>query len=97
MTIGVVAKLKIKAGHQREFETVFGELQAAVRANEPGNKQYDLFRSKTDPQTYVVMEQYADAAALDAHRKMPHMAATGPKLMPLLDGAPVIEASDKIS
>lgn len=97
MTIGVVAKLKIKAGQEDAFKDVFGALQAAVRAQEPGCKQYDLFQSKKEPQMFVVMEQYATQADLEAHGKTAHFAAAGPKLFALLDGAPVLEYSSKIS
>jgi quinol monooxygenase YgiN len=97
MTIGVVAKIKVKAGQEAAFKDVFGALQAAVRANEPGCKQYDFFQSKKEPQVFVVMEQYASQADLDAHGKTPHFTAAGPKMFPLLDGMPVIEFSDKIS
>lgn len=97
MTIGVIAKLKIKAGHEATFKEVIGALQASVRAHEPGCKQYDCFQSKNEPQVFVMFEQYADQAALDAHGKTAHFTAAGPKLFPLLDGAPVIEYSNKIS
>lgn len=97
MTIGVVAKIKVKAGQEAAFKDVFGALQAAVRANEPGCKQYDLFHSKKEPQVFVVMEQYASQADMDAHGKSAHFTAAGPKLFHLLDGMPVIEYSDKIS
>lgn len=97
MTIGVVAKLKIKVGQEAVFKEVFGALQAAVRATEPGCKQYDLFHSKKEPQVFTIMEQYATQADLDAHGKTAHFTGAGPKLFPLLDGMPVIEYLDKIS
>lgn len=97
MTIGLVATLKIQPGKGAEFEAAFAELQAAVKANEPGNLQYDLFRSKTEADTYVVYEQYADEAALEAHKNAPHAKAPGAKVGATLGGRPTILAFDKVS
>lgn len=37
MAIGVVATLKVAEGKGGEFESVFRDLAAQVKANEPGN------------------------------------------------------------
>lgn len=96
MTIGVVATLKIQAGKEADFEKVFSELRAQVRANEKGNVQYDFFKSKADGSTYIVMEQYATQADLEAHGKSDHFKAAGAKLGALLGGAPGLVYSDKV-
>lgn len=96
MTIGIVATLKIKPGKEQEFEAVFLELQAQVKKNEPGALQYEVFKSKANASTYIVMEQYKSDADLAAHRTTPHMAAAGPKLGAVLDGRPAIELLDKL-
>ncbi len=44
MTIGVIATLKVQDGKGAELESVFRDLAAQVRANEPGNKLYQLCR-----------------------------------------------------
>lgn len=91
MAIAVVATLKVAQGKEAEFEGVFRELSAQVRANEPGNKLYQLCRSKADSSVYVVMEMYADDAALKAHGASEHFKASGPKLGPCLAGRPEIQ------
>jgi quinol monooxygenase YgiN len=96
MAIGVVATLKVAEGENSEFESVFRELAAQVKANEPGNKLYQVFKSKADTQTYVVMEIYADQAALEAHGKSDHFKAAGPKIAPTLGGRPDIQYFDAI-
>jgi len=95
MTIGIVATLKIKAGHEAEFETVARDLVAAVKANEPGCLQYELFKSK-QASTYLFLEQYANEQALGAHRETAHYKAAGPKLGAVLDGRPTIEILEKV-
>jgi len=94
--IGVIATLTVAEGKNDEFEAVFAELAAAVRANEPGNVFYTLTRSRANPQLYKVLEQYADQAALEAHGASAHFRAAGPKLAPCLAGAPDVEYLDAI-
>jgi quinol monooxygenase YgiN len=60
--LGVVAKLTIKPGTEKEFEAVAKELVAKVQAGEPGCKLYVLHKSET-PNVYVFMERYVDQAA----------------------------------
>lgn len=92
--IGVIATLTVAEGKNAEFEAVFADLAAAVRANEPGNEFYSLTRSKTNPQVYKVLERYIDQPALDAHGKSDYFRAAGPKLAPCLAAAPDIEYLD---
>ncbi|MEQ1867026.1 MAG: antibiotic biosynthesis monooxygenase family protein [Micropepsaceae bacterium] len=96
MTIGIVVTLKVKPGKETEFEAIFRDLQGSVKANEPGATQYEVFKSKANASTYVVMEQYKTNADLEAHRITPHFAAAGPKLGAVLDGRPTIEMLEKL-
>ncbi|MDB5708933.1 MAG: antibiotic biosynthesis monooxygenase [Sphingomonas bacterium] len=94
--IGVIATLTIQPGKQAEFEVVFARLAAQVRSDEPGNIFYLLCRSRENDQTYKVLEQYRDQAALDAHRASAHYRAAGPLLAGVLAGAPTVELLDAI-
>lgn len=96
MTLGVIAKLTIREGKEQEFEQVFAELTAAVRSNEEGNLLYALHRSRKDPLTYVVLEQYADQAAMDAHGRSDHFRTIGARMGPCLAGAPSVEVLDGV-
>ncbi|HEX4180867.1 MAG TPA: putative quinol monooxygenase [Caulobacteraceae bacterium] len=96
MTIGVVAILKVQEGKNAEFEAVFTELTAQVRANEKGNLAYQLTKSRGDPNTYKVLELYADQDALTAHGQSDHFKAAGPKMGPCLAGRPEIEYLDGV-
>ena len=62
--IAVVAILRAKPDKSDEFERLFTELAAQVRANESGNIAYQLCRSRTELNTYKVLELYRDEAAL---------------------------------
>ncbi len=96
MSIGIIATLKAQDGKETEFESVFGELAPAVRANEPGNKLYSVFRSRTEKGTYIVMEIYENEDAVQAHRKSDHFRAAGPKIGSTLAGPPDVAYFDSI-
>lgn len=94
--IGVVATLKIQDGKDAEFEQVFRELSAQVKANESGCLMYQLTKSRTEPNTYKVLELYRDADALKHHGGTEYFKAAGPKMGGCLGGAPTIEYLDAV-
>ncbi len=94
--IGIIATLTIQPGKESEFEAVFTDLAAKVRANEPGNVLYQLTRSREQANVYKVLELYTDQDALTAHGKTDHYRAAGPKLGGVLGGAPTIEYLDSV-
>jgi quinol monooxygenase YgiN len=83
-------KFKVKAGKNAEFEKAFSDMQKGVHASEPGNLYYDLYVSD-DPQTYVIIEHYKDAAAIAAHGKTEHAKKLMGSLRDLLDGPPEVQ------
>lgn len=87
--LATVATLKIKDGHQAQFEEIAKKLVAAVNANEPGCKLYTLNKGD-DPVTYVFMERYDDADAVEAHRKSDHFRTLGRAMGEHMDGPPQI-------
>ncbi len=96
MAVGVLATIRIQAGKNAEFEAVAQEMMAAVRANEPGNKMYQFCKSKKEDTTYVVMELYADQAALEAHGQSNHFKTIGPKMGPFMAGRPEVAYYDAV-
>lgn len=87
--LATIATLKIKPGHEADFEAVAKQLVAAVNAHEPGCKLYTLNKAPTDG-VYVFMERYVDEAAVAAHRASEHFRTFGPQMGPHLDGPPEI-------
>ncbi|MFZ4071734.1 MAG: putative quinol monooxygenase [Caulobacterales bacterium] len=94
--LGVVARIKVKPGQEDAFLRAIGALRDAVKAQEPDTVTYDCFRSRTNPQEFVMLEVYRSQAALDAHQKAPHFLAAGAALMPTFDGMPAIEIFDGV-
>jgi quinol monooxygenase YgiN len=94
--LGIVATIKVQDGKGADFETVFGKLAAKVRANEPGNLLYQLTRSRTEANTYKVLELYKDEEALAHHRGTDHFREIGPQMGPFMAGRPEIELLDAV-
>ncbi len=64
---GIVALQRVQPGKAEEFIEMFKRLQKVVREQEPGNIYYDLYRSRSDENTFHVMERYESKEALKVH------------------------------
>ncbi len=73
--VTVVAKVRAAAGKGDALAALLTEQVGVVRKAEPGCIAYRLHRSAKDPDVFYFYEAYADAAAYDAHRAAPHLAA----------------------
>ena len=87
--IGGLKVIRVKAGQQLEFERLFAELREVMRTSEPGCLLYSLMRSRQDDRSYIVHEQYRDAAALAAHETSTHGAKYFPPIRALLESITV--------
>lgn len=65
--ISLVVTMAIKPEHEQEFLALARATAAKVHADEPGVLLYVLTEHPTAPSTYVWLERYRDAAALEAH------------------------------
>ncbi|NQD92901.1 antibiotic biosynthesis monooxygenase [Pseudomonas sp. CrR25] len=72
----LVATLITRDGHAAAVEAGLRQLVDASRA-EVGCLQYDLHQHRDNPQVFVMLEQWLDAAALSAHQQSPHFQAFG--------------------
>ncbi len=96
--IGLIARLRVEDGQSEAFERAFAALAAKVTSSaEPGNQLYQLCKSRSEPDTYVVMELYSDQAAVDEHPKTPHFAELWPAVGACLKpGRPEFEFVDTV-
>jgi len=84
-----VIKFKVKPGKNADFERAIGEMMTGVREKERGNVYCELLHLAQDPQTYVIMERYRDAASSKAHVESEHIRKLGDALKnDVLDGPP---------
>lgn len=93
--LGATVYIKVKEGCEGDFEAVAKEMIDAVRANEPGNEFYSLFRTER-PREYVFIERWQDQAAMDAHMTAPHVQEIGPRFMEFVDGEVDMSVYDEI-
>jgi quinol monooxygenase YgiN len=87
--VGGLKNVLVKAGSEREFETLFAEMRANMRKNEPGCVYYSLLKSRTNARAYVVEEQYRDEAALEAHQSSAHGQTYFAKIRAILESITV--------
>jgi len=66
----VVARFVANEGSGDAVAALLAEMVPFAK-NEPGCKAYIVNRAVDDPNTFLLYEQYADAAAFDAHRENP--------------------------
>ena len=92
----MVAKLKVQACKEAEFEQAAREMVAYVKAEEPDTLTYIFNRAAKDPQTFLFFERYAGPEALDVHEKSDQMAKLLSVVGPILDGAPEIDAYEEL-
>ena len=93
--LSVIAKIPLQEGKAEEFTEAFKEIALGV-ATEEGNFLYSLSFSKKDPNTAVIMERYADKAALGVHSESDHYKAFGPKIKGLVAGPPEVSIMNEI-
>ena len=89
--VQVIARHTVKAGHEEEVWALLGRFTEAAR-QEPGNFAFDSYRKTGDPRSYVLLERYASAEALAAHRETRHFTEVllG-QIVPLLDARAIEE------
>jgi quinol monooxygenase YgiN len=84
----MVVKFRAKPGKSEEMKAFWIEMQKEVARSEPGNVYYDLMVMANDPEVYVIVERYKDAAAVAAHGQSDKAKAMFAKLGELMEGAP---------
>jgi quinol monooxygenase YgiN len=67
----VVVKNPIRPKYADQFPELIAEFTAATRA-EPGNISFDWSRSVDDPNMYILVEAFEDAAAGEVHVNSAH-------------------------
>jgi quinol monooxygenase YgiN len=76
--VDMVVTQRVKPGMEQVFEALARQLAANTLANDEGCLRYEWYRADA-PQTYILIERWADMAAVQAHLKSGHIAALMPK------------------
>ena len=92
----IIATFHAKPGQGAALETILRE-QVRLTAGEPGAMVYELWRDEAQPETYVVVERYRDAAAKAEHLASPYLAETLRRATPLLAAGPTLQHLETIA
>ena len=93
----MVVKFRAKPGKSEEMKAFWLEMQKEVAKSEPGNVQYDLLVMAGEPEVYVIIERYKDAAAVAAHGQSDKAKAMFAKLGELMAGPPQADYMELVS
>jgi quinol monooxygenase YgiN len=85
MSVRLVVRIQAKPGQGTDLAQAYKGRCLEV-AKEPGCEQFEVFQSAVNPDTLVLLERWADQAALDVHAKLngtrpplaPELRAEGP-------------------
>lgn len=88
--IGVIMHVWTKPDKSDQFAGLVAKLQSDVRANEPGALLFQVMRSADDPDLFVFVEIFADAAAHAVHPDMPYHKAMSEAGWACVEGQPEI-------
>jgi quinol monooxygenase YgiN len=92
----VFAFVQAKQGKEKELEDALLTLVANTR-QEAGCKGYDIHRHLAEPGKFAFYENWQDMAALEQHRKTPHVAAFRAQAGELLAGPLQVELFEIVS
>lgn len=86
--ITFVVRMRVKPEYATAFEALMNEACEKTRANEPGVVYYAWSKGVDEPDTYVVIEVYRDAASQAAHMATDWVRNSLPHSEALIEGKP---------
>ena len=84
--ITFIAQLTVRPDKAQAFEALLTKVRDRSLATEPGVAWYSFAKSADEPDRYVVIEVYRDAAAHAAHMAAPWVIASIPAARALVEG-----------
>ncbi len=78
--IAVVATMRIKEADVVRFKELISRVITNVRSNEESTLQYALFECENKHNEYVLLEQFVNADAWEAHKRNPVLLQLKPEL-----------------
>ena len=92
----VIARFRPRAEQRAEFLDLLEDVQAASR-EDAGCLNYGYYSNITDELSFIAVEEWQDAAALESHLRQPHVARLIEALPRFADGPPSIAAHEVAS
>ena len=84
--ITMIARMRVSEANAAAYEALLTHVAAMTLQNEPGVPYYAWSKSAEEPDTYLVVEVYRDAAAHAAHMASAWVTESLPKSIALVDG-----------
>ena len=84
--ITMVARMRVSPANAAAYEALMDHVALMTRQNEPGVAYYAWARSADEPDTYAVIEVYANAEVHAAHMASAWVRESLPKSAALVDG-----------
>ncbi|UST52413.1 antibiotic biosynthesis monooxygenase (plasmid) [Comamonadaceae bacterium OTU4NAUVB1] len=94
--IHIVCELRCAAHHRERVRELALQFVAPARA-EPGCLYYDLHQKLDAPDTFFIIDGWANQAAVDAHAGNAHVAEVMKELGPLLTFGPSLTLTSRLS
>ena len=86
-SLALIGRFRVRAGAGPRIEKEFAKASAQT-ANEAGVLAYQLHREPNDPDVFVVYERWRSLDDLDAHLRMPYIAALRAEIAAVMEGQP---------
>jgi quinol monooxygenase YgiN len=84
--ITFITHLKVRPENEPALKALMTQVRDVTRQREPGVAYYDFGKSVDEPDTYVVIEVYRDAAAHAAHMTSDWVSEAIPQSRRLVEG-----------
>jgi len=88
--ITFVVQIQVRPENAAAFESIMDYVVSHTRNHESGVAYYAFAKSVQDPNSYLVVEVYRDAAAHAAHMQTAWVQTSLPKASRLIEGKPDI-------
>ena len=72
-TITFVVTVTIKPEHEMDYVAMMPAMETTILANEPDTLLHAVHAHPTEPHTYVVIERYRNADAVNTHGETPYL------------------------
>jgi quinol monooxygenase YgiN len=80
----IIPRLKAKPGSAAELERVLGRVSFETHRETPPPIMYQVVRSQTDPNSFIIVEIFTNADALKRHSESSHLQQALPVIESLL-------------
>jgi quinol monooxygenase YgiN len=85
--LALIVRFRVRTGAGKRIEEAFAQASAHT-AGEAGAMSYQLHREPDNPDAFLVYERWRSLDDLEAHLRMPYIAALRAKIDAVMEGEP---------